>query len=193
MKTIKFLLTCLFLISSCKSNDAVDNSVQVSIPTVESTTPVEPVSACKILTESDLKKVFPNKVFFTETDRNDPPNIYEALSTCSYKEKDRTIMEVFGVDLEVRAKLTQEEALRLINSNIEMDYDKRGRPLEEIADKAYFYNSSMAYGGPTLEFVNKNVYYKIKIMVFKADALKLSEHQLTELAKIILEKNNRAY
>lgn len=185
----KFIcLTIALLFISCNSGSSDKQTNVVTTQSNEKTNPVTPIQACKILTTEDLKLVFPNKDFEIETDRNDPPNIYEALSACTYKEKGKDTLSMFSVDLEIRAMPSNEEALKYFNSKIEMDYDKRGVLVPDLADKVYFYNQSMAYGGPTLEFSKNNAYFKIKILVFNGEAIKLAESQLKELYKIIVKK-----
>ena len=183
---------CLLFVSSllaCNSSnnqEAVISQVSTA-PIVENTSPVTPVVACKSLTLEDLKVVYPNRVFKIETDRNDAPNIYEALSACRYAEVNKQAFEIYYVDLEVRAKASPEEARRFIDGNKEMDYDKKGKSMQGFGDDAYYSNVSMVAGGPKLEFIKGNVYYKLNIQTIKSGSFQSLEKDILDLARKVLD------
>ncbi len=196
MKINKLLSSSVFvlIISGCneQSGNPVnkDNSVVANVASqtqVENSKPVTAVSACKVLTLADVVSVYPNSKFSVENDRNDPPNIYEALSACGYKEDGKQLIDQYFVDLEVRAKPTAKEALKFLSDRKEMDYDKKGKTISGYGDDAYYTNVSMVSGGPKLEFVKDNVYYNLGIRTIKRGAVDTLESELMALGKKVLE------
>lgn len=178
----------LILFSSCNSSEK--NEVQVvsnSSSAVEASSPVAAVSACSKLTIEDLKVVYPDKNFSIETNRNDEPNIYEALSACRYQEEGKEAFDKYYVDLEIRAKQTAVKALRKLKDNKEMDYDNKGKEVSGVGDGANYYNYSMVSGGPKLEFVKDNVVYKLNIQTIKSGTFESLEGDVMQLAKKVLD------
>jgi hypothetical protein len=182
-------LAVLICFLACNSSDET-SSVQVNsstVSSVEPTTPVVAVSACSKLTLDDLKSVYPDKTFGIEVNRNDEPNIYEALSACRYQEEGKEAFDKYYVDLEIRAQQTPAEALRKLSDKKEMDYDNKGKVVNGVGDGAYYYNYSMVAGGPKLEFVKDNVYFKLNIQTIKSGSFASLEGDIMNLARKVLE------
>lgn len=148
---------------------------------------VQPVSACRVLTAEKVRTVYSKKEFKTETDRNDEPNIYEALSACRYASVESSPFDVYYVDLEVRAQQNVQEAERFYQGKVDTDYDQRGRTIENIGDKAYFLQLPMTSGGPRLVFVKGSVVYQLSIQTFAKTEQATLEKELLALAKQVLQ------
>ena len=185
----KFIIFLFALISfsACNSNDRSSDEGSSVANAVEPSTPVTAVLACNKLTLDDLRSVYSDKTFKIEVERNDQPNIYEALSACRYQEEGREAFEKYYVDLEVRAQQTSGEALKKLKDHKEMDYENKGKAVSGYGDGAYFYNNSMVGGGPSLEFVKDNVYFKLNIQTIKSGSFASLEGDIMNLAKRILD------
>ena len=173
--------------NSASSSSSVSSSKNIAVGEPNPSTPVTPVSACKILTEEKIKLVYADKQFVQEENRNDTPTIYEALSSCRYKETSSNPIDAYYINLEIRAQTSVAEANRFLNGRKELDYDKKGREVSGVGSSAWLTKYPMTSGGPTLEFVKDNVYYKLTELSLKSGAGNTIETEMIELAKKLLQ------
>ncbi len=174
------------VLTGCGGSDDAPKPAAQSPQAAAPEKPVTPVSACAQLTPEKIAAVYPDKRFRIETDRNDPPNIYEALSACRYVEEGKEPYEQYYIDLEIRARQTPQDALRMLADIKDMNTDKKER-LTGYGDEAYFVKSSMMSGGPSLSFVKGNVFYKLGVQTIQKGAGATLPDEVLALAKKVLE------
>lgn len=174
--------------TSALNQSATSNRVVEPVPSIPSVgEAVKPVSACRVLTVEKVRSVYAAKQFKMETDRNDEPNIYEALSACRYASVESSPFEVYTVDLEVRAQQNAQEAERFYQGRIDTDYDHKGHVVTDVGDKAYYLQLPMTSGGPRLVFVKGSVVYQLSIQTFAKTEQATIEKELISLAKQALQ------
>lgn len=175
--------------NSSESSPTNSNSTTTTAPTTPENTaqPVTAVSACEKLTADEVVSVYSDKKFKIETNRNDTPNIFEALSACRYQEEGKEAFDQYFVDLEIRAKQDATQAMKMLQDAKETDFNKRGKEVSGFGDSAYYFNYPMQDGGPSLAMVKGNVYYRLTIQTIHHGAFASLETEIMALAKKVLE------
>lgn len=172
--------------NSSSSNSISNSSQGISVGEPNSSQPVKIVSACEKLTQAEVLGVYPNRTFEIRN-KSDNATIYEALSQCQYVQTSDEFINQYTVNLQIRAQPSAAEAKKFFDNIVSLDSDNKGKNVSSVGDMAYYSNFAMLSGGPRLEFVKDNVYYRLNVTILKAGATGTIENEILSLAKKTLE------